>query len=159
MLIIVLQFHLHFQQCPFTMFFHETMDNSSNIWFFILAPLCVTFCKLFLYLLGDWLEGLEWTDVIMNAKIRTSGSSGAILSATHVKKTRYFHQVNVAVLYSLLKEKFDDSEQRDFEEWIDIYRKESPHFQFCYTLLELEWLMLTFVRSLTWNYNTNRNNM
>ena len=112
MLITVLHFHLHFQQCPFTIFFHETMDNSSNIWFFILAPLFVTFCKLFLYLLGDWLEGLEWTDVIMNAKIRTSGSSGAILSAARVKKTRYFHQVNDAVLYSLLKEKFDDSAQR-----------------------------------------------
>ena len=135
------------------------MDNSSNIWFFILAPVFVIFCKLFLYLLCDWLEGLEWTDGIMNAKIRTSGSSGAILSVTRVKKTRYFHQVNDAVLHSLLKEKFDDSQHRDFEEWIAIYRKESPHFQFCYTLLELEWLMLMFVRSLTGNYNTNRNNM
>ena len=135
------------------------MDNRSNIWFFILAPVFVIFCKLFLYLLCDWLEGLEWTDGIMNAKIRTSGSSGAILSVTRVKKTRYFHQVNDAVLHSLLKEKFDDSQHRDFEEWIAIYRKESPHFQFCYTLLELEWLMLMFVRSLTGNYNTNRNNM
>ena len=135
------------------------MDNSSNIWFFILAPVFVIFCKLYLYLLCDWLEGLEWTDGIMNAKIRTSGSSGAILSVTRVKKTRYFHQVNDAVLHFLLKEKFDDSQHRDFEEWIAIYRKESPHFQFCYTLLELEWLMLMFVRSLTGNYNTNRNNM
>ena len=47
-------------------------------------PLCVT---LFLYLLGDWVEGSKWTDVITNAKIRTSGSSEPILSATHVKKT------------------------------------------------------------------------
>ena len=48
------------------------MNNSSSIWFFILVPLCIT---LFLYLLGDWLEGSEWTDVITNAKIRTSGST------------------------------------------------------------------------------------
>ena len=74
------------------------MNNSSSIWFFILVPLCVT---LFFYLLGDWSEGSEWTGEITNAKIRTSGSSEAILS-THVKKTRYIHQVNVAVLYSML---------------------------------------------------------
>ena len=62
------------------------------------------------------MKELEWTDVITNAKIRTSGSSEAILSATHVKKTQYVHQVNVAVLYAMLKESFDDSGHRDFEE-------------------------------------------
>lgn len=53
------------------------MNNSSSIWFFILVPLCVIFS-----LLGDWLEGSQWTDVITNAKIRTSGSSEAILAET-----------------------------------------------------------------------------
>ena len=105
----------------------------------ILVPLCVTFCKIFLYLLDYW---LEWTDVNTNAKMQTSGSSEAILSAVHVKKTRYFHHINVSVLHSMLKESFDDSGQRDFEEWIDIQRKKSPHFEIRYTLLKLECLAL-----------------
>ena len=60
----------------------------------------------------------------------------------HVKKTRYAHQVNVAVLYSILKESFDDSGHIGFQERIDIHRKKSPHFEFWYTLRELECLML-----------------
>ena len=48
----------------------------------------------------------------------------------------------------MLKESFDDSGNRDFGEWIDIHRKKSPHFEFWYTLPELECLMLMFVRSL-----------
>ena len=66
----------------------------------------------------------------------------------HVKKTRYVHQDSVAVLYSMLKESFDDSGDRAFEERIVIHRKKSPHFEFWYTLLELQCLMLMFVRSL-----------
>ena len=87
------------------------------------------------------MEGSEWTDVITNAKIQSSGSSEAILSATHLKKTRYVHQVTVAVLYSMLIESFDDSGHRDFEEWIDINRRKSPHFELWYALLELECLI------------------
>ena len=40
--------------------FSSTFNNSSNISFFILAPLYLTFSKLFLYLLGDHMEGSEW---------------------------------------------------------------------------------------------------
>ena len=58
----------------------------------------------------------------------------------HVKKTRYVHQDSVAVLYSMLKESFDDSVDRASEEWTDIHRKRSPHFEFWYKLLELECL-------------------
>ena len=124
------------------------MNDRSNIWFLIPIPLCVTFCKLSLYLLGDWLEGSKLTDVIKNGKIRTGGSSKAILSATHVKETRYVHQGNVSVLHSKLKESFDDSGHIYFEEWIDKHRKKSPHFEFSYALLELQCLMLMFVRNV-----------
>ena len=43
-------------------YFFMKPKNSSNIWFLIPIPLCVAFCKIFLYLLGDWLEGSEWTE-------------------------------------------------------------------------------------------------
>ena len=94
------------------------------------------------------MKGSELTDVITDAKIQASGSFKAILSATLVKKTRYVNQANVAVLYSMLKESCDDSEDIDFEEWIDTHRKKSPYFEFRYTLLELECLVLMSVLSL-----------
>lgn len=75
------------------------------------------------------MEGLEWTDIITNAKIRTSGSSKAILSATHVKKIWYVYQVNVGIFYCMLKENFDDSGHRDFDEWIVIHGKNFTLFQ------------------------------
>ena len=101
-------------------FFLKPWIIAVSIWFLILLPLCVTLCKLFLYLLGDWLEAYrcpEWADVITNAKVQTTGSSEAILSAAHVKKTRYVPQVNVAVLYPMLTESFDDSGDRDFHDY------------------------------------------
>ena len=45
----------------------------------------------------------------------------------------------------MLKECSDDSGYKDIKEWIDIHRKLSPHFEFWYGLLELEYLMLIFV--------------
>ena len=49
--------------------------------------------------LGDWLEGSEWIELISAAEIRPPGAAEAILSAGHVKHTRYVHQVNAAALY------------------------------------------------------------
>ena len=48
----------------------------------------------------------------------------------------------------MLKQSYDNSGENDFEQWIDMARKKSPHFEFWYTVLELECLMLLFVQSL-----------
>ena len=47
-----------------------------------------------------------------------------------MQKTQYFHQVNVSALQAMLKESFDDSGHRDFEEWIDKDRKKTSHLVF-----------------------------
>ena len=85
------------------------MNNSSNICFFILVPLCVTFCKLLLYFLGDWLEGSGWTDVITNAKFQTSGSSEAILSANDYGESTelYSHNENTTSFKNMFKKDFE----------------------------------------------------
>ena len=48
----------------------------------------------------------------------------------HMQKTQYFHQVNVSAWQPMLKESFDDSGHRDFEEWIDKDRKKTSHLVF-----------------------------
>ena len=39
-----------------------------------------------LSMIGDWLEGSGWSDLITTAQVFTSGTSDALLSAFHVKK-------------------------------------------------------------------------
>ena len=79
-------------------------------------------------------------------QLQTQGCE-AILSATHVKKTRYVHQVNVAALHSVKREFWWFRTQR-FWEMAWYTQKKSPRFEFWYTLLGLECLILMLVRSL-----------
>ena len=76
--------------------------------------------------------------------MRTTGSTDAILSASHVKRARYVHQVNAAVLHSLLTEAYDANEQ-SYEVWLADRRKKSPNFEYWFTYLEIEYLMSLFV--------------
>ena len=93
------------------------------------------------FLLRNWLQGSEQTDLVSSASIRTTGSVDAIPSASHVKKARYVHQVNAAVLHSLLMEAFDANEQ-SYNVW------KSPNFEYWFISLEIECLMLLFVQSI-----------
>ena len=87
------------------------------------------------------------TELISNAHITTSGSAEAILTASHVKRSRYVHQVNAAVLYSLLQDAFKNT-QDDYDKWLSSCREKLPHFEYWFILLELECLMLSFVKSI-----------
>ena len=85
--------------------------------------------------------------MVSSASIRTTGSVDAIPSASHVKKARYVHQVNAAVLHSLLMEAFDANEQ-SYNVWLADRRKKSLNFEYWFISLEIECLMLLFVQSI-----------
>ena len=65
--------------------------------------------------------------MVSGASIRTTGSADAILSTSHVKKAISVHQVNAAVLHSLLMEAYDANEQ-SYDVWLADRRKKSPEF-------------------------------
>ena len=48
--------------------------------------------------ISDWLTGGEWIDLI-----KTTGAAESMLSASHVKRTRYGHQVTASALLILLR--------------------------------------------------------
>ena len=54
-----------------------------------------------LKLLGDWLSGSGWTNVISASGIASAGTADAYLKALHVTRTRHAHQVTAAALYVL----------------------------------------------------------
>ena len=100
------------------------------------------------FLLGDLLQGSEWTDLVSSASIRTTGPADAIRSASHVKKATYFHQVNAVVLQWLLMEAYDANKE-SYDVWLAGRRNKSPNFEYWFTCLEIGCLMLLFVQSIT----------
>ena len=106
-----------------------------------------------LKLLGDWLRGSGWIASLIQADITTSGRAEAMLSGSHVTRTRYAHQVTAGSL-KLLQERayqqYLESEENalKYEEWIDKQCQEQPQFKYWAIVLYLELLVLQFIRSI-----------
>ena len=104
-------------------------------------------------MLGDWLKGSEWIQLLTLANVTTPDTAESFLSGSHVKRTRYAHQVTAVALYRLLKDAYnckisDQDATPCFKEWQDSMRKQSAQFNYWNTVLELEMMLLTFVRSI-----------
>ena len=109
-----------------------------------------------LIVIGDWLKDSGWESVLVNANIATPGRVNAMLKASHVTRTRYAHQVTACVLYILQKRAYDEyvavtddnQEPIGFHDWCKAQADQYPQFMYWLTVLELEILVLGFVKSL-----------
>ena len=85
----------------------------------------------------------------MQASITTAGEANAFLKASHVTRTRYTHQVAAAALYFLQKQAHECSDDSEtFENWCKRKAEQHPQFLYWAIVLELELLLMTYVRSL-----------
>jgi len=109
-----------------------------------------------LKVIGDWLEDSGWVEALVQAKVASAGIADSFIKVSHVTRTRHAHQVTASSLYILLRksytlyiESLESTEQQEsFEIWSDRRRQESPQFQYWYTALQLELLVLIYVKSL-----------
>jgi hypothetical protein len=110
-----------------------------------------------LKLLGDWLRDSGWTTALLQADITTSGRSDAMLSGSHVTRTRYAHQVTAASLCILQHRAYQQYILRvvpngqthlSFDEWCTLQCTEQPQFKYWTTTMQLEMMLLQFVRSI-----------
>ena len=112
-----------------------------------------------LKVIGDWLEDSGWTEALVQANVTSPGKAEAFLKASHINRTRYAHEVTASSLYILLKKSYDlyrddrdetepSQETDDFDDWCNQRIESCPHFQYWYLVLQLELLVLTYVRSL-----------
>lgn len=71
------------------------------------------------------------------------------LQVTHIKRAREAHQITAAVLHALLIDAYNEA-ARDvpLDEWIEERSKESPTFYYWLTVLNLEILLLEFMRAV-----------
>lgn len=103
-------------------------------------------------MVADLLEGSGWCAALTEAGIATSGTADSFLKVAHLTKTRHAHQVTAMSLAKLQSDAFtlmshSDDEERSFGVWKDEMGARSPTFRFWDMLLQLQLLVLTFVRS------------
>ena len=108
-----------------------------------------------LRMLGHWLNGSGWIQCLIQAGIATPGVAESFLTASHVKRTRYVHTVTAAALFINLRQMYVDFCDRNadeavvsFGQWRADCEQSSVQFLYWSTVLELQLLLLTFVRSL-----------
>ncbi|KAJ8395934.1 hypothetical protein AAFF_G00026420 [Aldrovandia affinis] len=102
-------------------------------------------------------QGSGWVQALVQAEIATAGTADSFLRASHVLRTRRAHQVTAAALYILqhraynhycLGETRDAEDLPEFEDWCCQRGEDIPQFHYWATVLELELLVLVYVRSL-----------
>ena len=109
-------------------------------------------------MLGKWLSGSGWAEVMCNAGVATQGVAESFLSASHVTRTRRAHQVTAASLDILMSKAYSEYQAKSREnlqenllskeEWKDAMSKKSPQFHYWSSVLNLELICLRLVRAL-----------
>ena len=107
-------------------------------------------------LIGDLLKGTGWTTALTEADIASHGTAESFLTASNLAKTRQAHQITACCLFGLIKKSYqlatgktnqDDIELGEIFSWCSNQEKKIPQFKFWTTILNLELLVLSFVRS------------
>ena len=108
-----------------------------------------------LRMIGHWLDGSGWVQSLVQSGVARAGVAESFVHASNVKRTRYAHTVTAAVLYICLRrcysqycETIHPQEKKTFMEWRVDKKNSSVQFRYWSTVLELELIVLTFVRSL-----------
>jgi len=100
--------------------------------------------------LGNWLEGSEWTSALVQVDITSAGTADSYIKVSHVTKTRHIHQVTAACIYALLKQAYDEytSESGINKQWYLSQAQQSIMFNYWFKRFSLEILLLLYVRSI-----------
>ena len=109
-------------------------------------------------LIGSWLEDSGWAACLVQAQIASQGTADSFHKASHVGRTRHAHQVNASSLAILLHQAYeqqylvhqanDEGEPLLEEEWQKQQCEASPLFKYWHQILQLELLILVFIRSI-----------
>ena len=103
----------------------------------------------FLNLLGNWLESSGWTESLVKTKITSPGKAESFLSGSHPKSSKYAHQVTRASLSLLMNKAYQQSHSKnDQNSWMSEKKRLLPQFLYWCTVVELETLLLSLIKSL-----------
>lgn len=85
--------------------------------------------------LGQWLENSGWTAALVESGIITSGRADSLLNASHIRRTRRFHEITAVALHVLQRKAYDrylESSQDilEYEIWSAQQASKHPQFKF-----------------------------
>lgn len=108
-------------------------------------------------ILGDILRDSGWTGALIEAEIATSGTAESFLACFNVPRTRHAHQVTACALFELLMSAYEISNEgnlgnesvtfEDLMNWCKDKENAHPQFKFWSSVLNLELLVLSCIRS------------
>ena len=105
-----------------------------------------------LRLIGKWMDGCGWTDVISECNIASAGVAESLISVSHVTRSRHAHEVTAAALHMLLNDAYTDQAKAktlsDFHAWCSQQCSSSVQFHYWLICFRLEMILLVFVRSI-----------
>ena len=96
-------------------------DFGHVVW--MMGPLHIEMA--FINVIGDWLDGSGWCEVFNKANISTPGRVENFLKGSHVKRSRYAHQISLSALHGMAHGLFQQSGSSSFENWMQqllVYR-------------------------------------
>ena len=99
--------------------------------------------------IGNWIQGSGWVEAFVQANIITAGQIDSFLNVSKVKRTRFAHQLSLAVLIKLSHNAFDDqSEFNNYIDWRNHLMEENANSSYWFWLIQLETLLFTFIKSV-----------
>ena len=109
----------------------------------------------FLKAIRGLLEGSGWTSALTEANVTSAGTADSFLKATSVTHTCFAHQITASSLYVLLTTSYTiykaslepEADVASFSDWCLKKVASFPQFHFWYLTLQLELLLVPFVRS------------
>ena len=103
----------------------------------------------FMSMIGDVSEASGWVDALIKSGLGNPGVVESFLSSSHVKHTRYAHEVTACTFHSLLRQGYQESDcDSSFDDFCDEQVKRHPQFRYWLSIMQLEVILLSFVRSL-----------
>ena len=112
-----------------------------------------------LKVISDFLEGSGWMAVMTSAGVMTEGRADGLQKGSQTSSSQWAHQVTAAALYTLQRKAYDDCQKTSMDEdllsfdcWCQKMDKDHPQFCYWSKVLQLECLLLAFIRS-QWEAN------
>lgn len=105
-------------------------------------------------LLGDWLNGSGWTNVITSSGMASSGVADSFLKSSHLTRTRHALQVTAAALYILQHNAYSRHLKSgggcnlSFEDWCKKMEQKQPQVSYWALVLKLQLWVLQLVHSI-----------
>ena len=108
----------------------------------------------FLKVNAQWLENSGWTADLVDANVATPGTAESFIKVSTITRTWRAHQVTASTLFILLQRAYKryangmTDDVLTFDERCTSKMSTVPQFQFWHTSLQLELLLLVFLKSL-----------